>query len=44
MYAIRSYYAIGAKVKELKLQIGENTVSGLQKGIYIVDGQKVVIR
>lgn len=38
------YSIVGSKIKELQLQAGYNTVSGLQKGIYIVDGQKVVIR
>lgn len=38
------YNMVGAKVKDLQLQAGYNTVSGLQRGIYIVDGQKVVIR
>lgn len=38
------YNMVGAKVKDLQLQAGHNTVSGLQRGIYIVDGQKVVIR
>ena len=38
------YNMVGAKVKDLQLKAGYNTVSGLQRGIYIVDGQKVVIR
>jgi len=38
------YNTVGSRVRELNLQTGYNTVSGLQKGIYIVDGQKVVIQ
>ena len=34
----------GAMVRRAQLQSGENTISGLQKGLYIVNGTKVIIR
>lgn len=34
----------GAMVRKVQLQSGENTISGLQKGLYIVNGNKVIIR
>lgn len=38
------YSLDGCLLKRIELQAGENTVTGLTKGVYIIDNQKVIVK
>ena len=41
--AVDIYNILGQKVRSIELKDGNNTITGLSKGIYIVDGKKVYL-
>ena len=41
---VQLYNLNGQKVKDIELMNGNNTVSGIAKGIYVIKNQKVVIK